>query len=100
MPAVLSPTYEEAVLWQEQVEREPLPVREIPDRADVVVVGGGYCGMSAARAAAKAGADVVVVEKEALGTGASTRNGGMVIPELKASPATLAAKYGDLGRAL
>lgn len=100
MPAVLSPTYAEAVLWQEQVAREPLAVSDVPDRADVVVVGGGYCGMSAARSAAEAGADVVVIEKETLATGASTRNGGMVIPELKSSPARLASKYGDLGRAL
>jgi glycine/D-amino acid oxidase-like deaminating enzyme len=42
----------------------------------------------------------VVLEKEPLGTGASTRNGGMVIPELKASPAQLERKYGDLGRRL
>ena len=33
-----------------------------------------------------------------LGIGASTRNGGMVLPELKAGPRTLAARYGDLGR--
>lgn len=94
MPARLSPSYREAVLWQEQVHREPLPVRDVPAHADVVVVGGGYCGLSAARAAAEAGASVVVLEKEELGTGASARNGGMVIPELKASPAALAKKYG------
>ena len=94
MPARLSASYREAVLWQEQVTRDPLPVRDVPASADVVVVGGGYCGLSAARSAAEAGASVVLLEKEELGTGASTRNGGMVIPELKASPAKLAKKYG------
>jgi glycine/D-amino acid oxidase-like deaminating enzyme len=100
MPAVLAPSYREAVLWQEQVPRTPLPLAPLPGSADVVVVGGGYCGLSAARTAALAGADVVLLEKEALGTGASARNGGMVIPELKASPAALARKHGDLGRRL
>jgi len=94
MPARLSASYREAVLWQEQVTRDPLPVRDVPASADVVVVGGGYCGLSAARSAAEAGASVVLLEKEELGTAASTRNGGMVIPELKASPAKLAKKYG------
>ncbi len=100
MPAVLSDAYREAVLWQEQVDPPRVPVADLPDAADVVVVGGGYCGLSAARTAAVAGARVVVLEKEPLGTGASTRNGGMVIPELKASPAQLERKYGDLGRRL
>lgn len=98
MPAVLAASYRPACLWQEQVEQAPLPVTEVPSRADVVVVGAGYCGLSAARTAAQAGADVVVLDKEVLGTGASASNGGMVIPELKASPAVLERKYGDLGR--
>lgn len=100
MPALLSPDYREACLWQDQVPRSPRPVVDLPARADVVVIGGGYCGMSAARAASEAGATVVVLEKEALGIGASTRNGGMVIPELKATPAKLTKKLGDLGRRL
>ncbi len=41
---------------------------------------------------------MVVVDRDPLGVGASTRNGGMVIPELKAGPAGLTAKYGPVGR--
>ncbi|MCS0505174.1 NAD(P)/FAD-dependent oxidoreductase [Ancylobacter mangrovi] len=52
---------------------EPLPAR-----ADVVVVGSGYSGLSAAAELARNGTDVVVVDAEALGAGASTRSGGMV----------------------
>lgn len=100
MPALLSSAYREACLWQHQVERPQQPSRDLPSRADVVVIGAGYCGLSAARAAREAGAQVVVLEKEPLGTGASTRNGGMVIPELKASPAQLQRKCGELGRRL
>lgn len=100
MPALLSPTYREACLWQEQVEVPVGTCSPLPGRADVVIIGAGYCGLSAARAAREAGASVVVLDKEALGTGASTRNGGMVIPELKASPAALEKKLGELGRRL
>ena len=97
MPAVLSPSYREACLWQEQVPREARSVEDLPDSADVVVIGAGYCGLNAAATAAAAGASVVVFDKEPLGWGASSRNGGMVIPELKTSPAALVKKIGPLG---
>lgn len=96
MSAVLSPTYREACLWLDQAPAEQLPVTDLPEAADVVVVGAGYCGLSAAAAAAETGADVVVLEAEPLGWRASTRNGGMVLPELKAAPDDLAAKIGPL----
>jgi glycine/D-amino acid oxidase-like deaminating enzyme len=41
---------------------------------------------------------VVVLDAHPVGWGASTRNGGMVIPELKAGPAALERVYGPLGR--
>ena len=49
-------------------------------RADVVVVGAGYTGLSAALHLAQRGADVVVLDAAELGGGASGRNGGQVIP--------------------
>jgi glycine/D-amino acid oxidase-like deaminating enzyme len=100
MSALLSAMYEEVCLWQRQVPLPPHVERALPDRADVVVIGAGYCGLGAAEAAADGGASVVVLDKEPLGWGASTRNGGMVIPELKASPAKLAKKIGALGHRL
>ena len=47
-------------------------------RADVVVIGGGVSGLSSAYFLAKAGMDVVVVEKGLVGAEASGRNGGMI----------------------
>ncbi|HEX3537490.1 MAG TPA: FAD-dependent oxidoreductase, partial [Stellaceae bacterium] len=51
---------------------------EVPRSARVAIVGGGYAGLSAALELAKLGIDAVVLEKGALGVGASTRNGGSV----------------------
>ena len=47
-------------------------------RADVVVIGGGISGLSTAYHLAKAGKDVVVIEKSVVGAEASGRNGGMI----------------------
>ncbi len=47
-------------------------------RADVAIVGGGYTGLSAALHLAEAGIDVVLVEANRIGWGASGRNGGQL----------------------
>ncbi|MEO5964493.1 MAG: FAD-binding oxidoreductase [Candidatus Limnocylindrales bacterium] len=86
---------EERSFWQ--VTMPQLPDRrglELPDAADVVVVGGGLTGLSAARRAAELGAGVVLLEAERLGWGASTRNGGMCHPGYKTSLAALATVHG------
>lgn len=48
------------------------------ESADVVIIGGGVSGLSSAYFLAKAGVDVVVVEKGLVGSEASGRNGGMI----------------------
>jgi len=48
-------------------------------RADVCVIGGGYAGLSAALELAERGYDVVLLEAQRVGWGASGRNGGQVI---------------------
>src|SRR5207244_7394562 len=48
----------------------------VSGRADVVVVGGGFTGLSAALALAKRGASVVVLEAGRVVGEASGRNGG------------------------
>jgi glycine/D-amino acid oxidase-like deaminating enzyme len=96
--AVLSPAFAEAVLWQAQAPAAPLPPADLPSSVDVVIVGGGYAGLAAARELASRGFETLVLEKDPIGRGASTRNGGMVIPELKAGPGTLERRYGPLGR--
>ena len=67
----------------------------LPEKVDVAIVGGGFCGLSAARALAKRGAKTAVLEAETVGWGASCRNGGMVLTGLKLPVTTLIRRYGE-----
>ena len=66
----------------------------LPEKVDVAVVGGGFCGLSAARVLAQRGVRVALLEAESLGWGASCRNGGMVLTGMKLPVPTLIKRYG------
>lgn len=63
--------------------------------ADVVVVGGGFTGLSAALSAAEAGYSVVLLEARRIGWGASGRNGGQMIPGMRWSASDLLSEFGE-----
>jgi len=85
----------EKSFWQDTIEFPTLDAaRPLPARVDIVIVGGGYTGMAAARELAKRGANVVVLEQHTFGWGASSRNGGMVLTGTKLSARALLDKYG------
>ena len=91
-----------ASLWHATApQAPPLPPVEGPIRADVVVVGAGILGLTLARALARAGVDVLVVERAAIGHGASGRNGGLVVPAFpRLGPSDVIAKLGAPGERL
>lgn len=62
--------------------------------ADLVVVGGGCTGLSAALHAAERGLKVVLLEGGRVGWGASGRNGGQMIVGLRKGPLELVELYG------
>src|SRR6266849_8482096 len=66
----------------------------LPEKVDVAIVGGGFCGLSAARVLAQRGVRVALLEAESLGWGASSRNGGMVLTGMKLPVPTLIRRYG------
>src|SRR5947199_5847934 len=67
-------------------------------RADVVVIGAGYTGLSSALHLREAGVDVAIVEAMEPGWGASGRNNGQVIPTLsRPDPDDIIAKHGAAG---
>ncbi len=73
----------------------------LPEKVDVAVIGGGFTGLSAARALAKRNLKVAVLETETIGWGASSRNGGMTLTGLKPSMQSVIKKYGrDLTKQL
>jgi len=63
--------------WWEAAPPDPA-VDALPARAEVVVIGAGFTGLSAARTLLRHGSGVVVLDAETPGFGASTRNGGQV----------------------
>ncbi len=68
--------------------------RSLPEKIDVVVVGAGFTGLSAARELARKGVRVAVLDAENIGWGASSRNGGMVLTGLKLGVNELIQRYG------
>ncbi|MFV3402977.1 NAD(P)/FAD-dependent oxidoreductase [Pseudomonas sp. NY15463] len=54
-------------------------------QCDVVIIGGGYTGLSAARHIADSGREPLVLEAGCLASGASGRNGGVVSPKFRVS---------------
>lgn len=74
---IYSKDFKEAPYWWEAAEPET-NLDPLPEKVDVVVVGSGYAGMNAATHLARAGRSVVVLDSDRIGSGCSTRSGGMV----------------------
>ncbi len=53
-----------------------LRAASVPPRAEVLIIGGGIAGLSTALELARNGARPVVLDREVIGWGASSRNGG------------------------
>ncbi|HEX3234752.1 MAG TPA: FAD-binding oxidoreductase [Gemmatimonadales bacterium] len=84
----------ERCLWTDAAPELTVPEASLPQRTDVAIVGGGYTGLAAARALARRGVDVTLLEQHHLGWGASGRNGGFVLPGYKPDIEVLARKHG------
>ena len=99
---LLNADYERRPFWHASMTPQPdRSGRELPDSADVVVIGGGYAGINAARELARRGVAVTLLEAHTLGWGASTRNGGIVHAGYKWSAGQLIKRYGEeTGKAL
>lgn len=68
-------------LYREDLPPPPLhPALGHEITADVCIVGGGFTGLNAALALARAGRKVVLLERHRVGWGASGRNSGQLLP--------------------
>ncbi|AXW22146.1 NAD(P)/FAD-dependent oxidoreductase [Ralstonia solanacearum] len=72
----------------------PTPALQESIATDVLVIGGGYTGLSTALHLAERGTSVTVLEANDPGWGASGRNGGQVNPTLKHDPDELVRMLG------
>lgn len=92
-PSVFAPGYSAHPYWWDTASF-PEADTQRPESADVVVVGSGYTGLSAALQVLRGGRSVVVLDSDRLGWGCSTRNGGQVSTSLKGMPERLARRVG------
>ena len=80
--------------WWQASPPQDVDVDHWSERADVVIIGGGYTGFGAAIPLARAGLDVVILERDQIGSGASTRNGGITSGNLRLSFDDLTKRFG------
>lgn len=78
MSDVVTPDFSDTPVWWNDTPLRVLPETPLPAATDVVVIGSGYTGLSAALTLSRAGRGVHVLEAERPGYGASTRNSGYV----------------------
>lgn len=80
--------------WHDQLDDPPMLPDQLPEKTDVLIVGSGYTGLSAAITTARGGRSTLVVDAEDPGFGCSTRNGGQISTSVKPSLDQLSAKFG------
>jgi gamma-glutamylputrescine oxidase len=74
---------------------DPLPSLEGRVKADAVVIGGGVAGLTAAQLLAERGREVVVLERDTCGSGATGRSSGFMTPDSELQLGQLARRFGN-----
>lgn len=94
MRDITTPDFKFQPYWWDAAAPVPLVTGERKDAYDVVVVGSGFTGISAALHLARAGRSVAVFDRQDPGEGASRRNAGFIGRVLKKSYSELVASKG------
>jgi glycine/D-amino acid oxidase-like deaminating enzyme len=85
-----------ACFWNETSAPQNWPALGTEVTAEVAIIGGGYTGLTAGLLLAEAGRDVVVLDAQQPGWGASGRNGGFCcLGGAKASDKAMQRRFGQ-----
>lgn len=80
--------------WVDDHPRPDGLTSDLPGETDYLIVGSGLTGLSAGLRLVDAGKTVTIVDSGEIAGGASSMNGGMVSPDVKAGIRTVLAHYG------
>ena len=83
------------VYWYTTKELTYLPKLNGNEKAEVVIVGGGMAGLSAAQRIREEGRSVTLIEKDFCGSGASGKTSGFITPESEIELSVLVSNYGS-----
>jgi len=94
MPKLPEVTATEPFWWEGGWRPRSPDNASLPAGVDVLVIGAGLTGLSAARTLARRGQSVLVLDAHAPGSGASSRNGGMIGGGHRLSIGDLEVRFG------
>lgn len=80
--------------WVEDHPRPDDITGQLPDATDVLIIGSGLTGLTAARRLVDADRTVTVIDAGEIAGGASAINGGMVSPDVKAGVSAVQSEHG------
>jgi len=80
--------------WVDDHPRPEDLTTDLTTETDYLIVGSGLTGLSAGLRLAGAGKTVTVIDRDEIAGGASSINGGMVSPDVKAGVDQVSARYG------
>jgi glycine/D-amino acid oxidase-like deaminating enzyme len=88
------PSYEESY-WQSSASTPSFPVLAKDLEVDVVIVGGGIAGLTAAYLLKQSGLTVAVLEKNTIGSGTTSKTTGKLTSQHNIIYETLSARLGE-----
>ncbi|HVJ32455.1 MAG TPA: FAD-binding oxidoreductase [Terriglobia bacterium] len=92
---IFAKNYKNEPYWWDAAPRPVLSATTLPAQTDVLVIGSGYTGLSAATETARAGRSTLVIDAESAGWGCSSRNGGQVSTSIKPGLSDLSGRHNE-----
>jgi glycine/D-amino acid oxidase-like deaminating enzyme len=91
---IIAPGFKPSPYWWEAAPLGQGTITQPASSYDVVVIGSGIAGLSAALGLAEGGRSVLVCDAQGIGHGASTRNNGALVPFMFTKQYELQKRFG------